>query len=296
MPAFNSSRTIGAAILGIVNQSYRDWELVIVDDGSDDDLAPEIEMFADSRIHLHRMASNSGVGAALNQGLGLCKGRFIARMDSDDWMEEWRIAEQLRFILIEGLTVCGTDAMKFGLEVGSIRNPRKGRQIIDTFLTNNPFVHPTVMFDRQKLGSELRYNEDFRCEEDYELWSRVLTPDNCGNMEGESIRYRVRREGNANHPTKRDLKTRAVWLFARRLGIANVLPVNDISEFLLNGTVKEAAFPRLVAYAEHAAREGLPLLGALQGPLREYSDFESFNTWLTTNLHVLRPENERLDP
>lgn len=186
MTAYDSHRTLGAAILSVVNQTYQDWELIVVDDGSQTDLRAEVEQFADRRIAYERSSRNQGVACALNAGLALASGRYVARMDSDDYMAEWRIAEQLRFLMLEGLALCGTDARKFGAETEAIRNPRNGRHILDSFLTGNPFVHPTVMFDRARLGSALAYDGSFRCEEDYELWARLITPDNCANMEGEA--------------------------------------------------------------------------------------------------------------
>ena len=100
MPGYDCNRTVAAAVLGVINQTYTDWELIIVDDGSEQDFAPEIDQFADSRIRLLRLDRNGGVEHALNVGLDNAAGRYVARMDTDDYMEEWRLGEQLRFLML----------------------------------------------------------------------------------------------------------------------------------------------------------------------------------------------------
>lgn len=280
MPAFNASRTLGAAILGVVNQHYKNWELLVIDDGSTEDLKPEVDQFADTRIRYLRLESNAGLATALNTGLREARGRYVARMDSDDVMEDWRLGEQIRFLLIEGLALCGTAARKFGVEGGTIIGPATGQDVIDSFFAGNPFVHPTMMFDRQQLGSDLRYDPDFRCEEDYELWSRLVTRSNCGNMRRPTIKYRVSLSNNANHPAKRTLNRLALDRFAARMGIGLSAPTAELSELQMTGFVDEPGFKKLSAYAHKAASEGWPRLGYLHDPLLQYQRYDLFFGWM----------------
>lgn len=225
MAAYNASTTIAGALLGIVNQRYTSWELIVVDDGSTDDLEREVRQFEDQRIRLIRLARNGGLANALNIGIANARGRYVARMDADDYAEEWRLGDQLRFLMMNGLAVCGTGAEKFGTEAGEIRNPRSGTEIMNTFLMGNPFVHPTVMFDRSRCGNALQYDTSFVCEEDYELWSRLITATNCGNLDYSTLRYRTGASGNANRPQKKVLNRLALERFCRRLGVEAKVPI-----------------------------------------------------------------------
>ena len=78
MPAWNAKATIGAAVLSVVNQQYWNWELIIIDDGSSDDLETELKMFEDNRIRYFRLLKNRGLAGALNVALERAKGRFVA--------------------------------------------------------------------------------------------------------------------------------------------------------------------------------------------------------------------------
>jgi len=283
MPSYNCERTVAAAVLGLVNQLYRDWELIVVDDGSQTDIEPEIAQFDDSRIRLLRLAENGGVGRALNVALTESRGRYIARMDADDYMEEWRLGEQLRFLMLEGLSLCGTAAQKFGAETGTINSPIHGGSIVDSFFTGNPFVHPTMMFDRARLGGKLMYDDGFRCEEDYELFARLITPDNCANMAEVTVKYRVHPGGNANHPTKPVFNRLALERFASRMGVGDIAPVAELSELQMGGFVDEPAFRKLAAYAHQATCHNLPRLGFLQGPLTAFVDYARFIAWLDSH-------------
>lgn len=280
MPAYNAASTIAGAVLGVVNQRYTNWELIIVDDGSHDDITPEIKQFDDSRIRVVRLARNSGLANALNVGLASARGRYIARLDADDYAEDWRLADQIRHMMLHGLAICGTGAEKFGVESGDIRNPKTGPDIINSFLTGNPFVHPTVMFDRAKLSGALRYDKNFRCEEDYELWSRVLTTDNCGNLDYSTIKYRTGPGGNANSPHKKRLNRIAIAQFASRMSIADRVPVDVVSEFQVAGYIDAPGYIKLAAYAREAEARGLPKLGWIHGALLDFQTYDRFFAWL----------------
>jgi glycosyltransferase involved in cell wall biosynthesis len=282
MPAYKARDTIAGAVIGIVNQRYHNWELLIVDDGSPEDMEQEIKVFEDKRIRYIRLKENKGLANALNVGIDSSSGRFIARMDSDDYMEDWRIGDQVRFMMLEGLAICGTGAEKFGAEHGGIRNPGRGADIMNAFLMGNPFVHPTIMFDRQRLGGDLRYNPDFRCEEDYELWSRLITANNCANIDYATIRYRISPSSNANHPHKKKLNRIVLTQFCERMGVGNIVPVDQISEFLISGYIDEPGFKALRSYAALAAKRDLPRLGWLQGPLLDHSNYARFFAWLNS--------------
>ena len=271
---------LDAAITSLVGQEYGNWELILVDDGSPAGFEAQVSAFRDERIRLIRIDQNSGLACALNLALEKASGRFVARMDADDVMEPSRLGQQLLFMLTEGLALCGTAATKFGSEHGTIYGPVGGQNIVDSLLVGNPFVHPSMMFDREKCGEELRYRPDFRCEEDYELWSRLVTAKNCGNLGQSLLRYRVGAFGNANHPAKFQFNRIALEQFAQRFGVADVAPTDVLSEFQMTGFADAGGWQTLVAYAKTAEREGFPRLGYLQAPLVEIDRYDRFVDWL----------------
>lgn len=281
MAARECGPSFSAALSSVAAQEYGDWELVLVDDGSSAPLLPAVESFRDSRMRVIRLEQNAGLAAALNLALGEARGRFVARMDADDVMEPCRIGTQLVGLLAGRWAFCGTGAIRFGSEHGKITAPATGQQIIDSFLVGNPFVHPTIMFDRVRCGSRLHYRPDFRCEEDYELWSRIISPDNCANLEEPLLKYRVSPQGNANHPAKARLNRIALDQFTARMGIARQAPTAILSEFQMSGFIDASGWRQLTDYAKAAEREGWPRLGFLQAPLLNIAGYEQFAAWLS---------------
>lgn len=183
MPVFNALPWLTEAVESIVNQSYREIEFVIVDDGSSDGSVEVLQKFAaqDSRIELILHSSNSGVPAALNQGIAQCSGKYIARMDADDISAPQRIGLQVDHM--ERNPSCGV--------VGSwvYRMRQKGDQRIKAFPERNDdlklllmfeccFSHPTVLMRKSFLDRlSFVYDENFRSAQDYDLWSRLR--DHC---------------------------------------------------------------------------------------------------------------------
>src|SRR5689334_5445893 len=95
MPAYNAARYVTEAITGVLNQSYRDFELIVVDDGSSDDTRDVIAAFRDDRLVLVEHDANRGVAAALNTGLQLAHGEYIAVQHADDISLPQRLAAQV---------------------------------------------------------------------------------------------------------------------------------------------------------------------------------------------------------
>lgn len=98
MPAFNNAGYICESIDSVLAQTYTDWELWVVDDGSTDNTADVVKKFKDRRIHYVKQAKNKGVAAARNLGIEKSQGRFLAFLDSDDiWLPE-KLEKQLAFM------------------------------------------------------------------------------------------------------------------------------------------------------------------------------------------------------
>lgn len=183
LPAFNAAATFLPCLRSVQRQTERRWECVIVDDGSQDATAACARSFADrdGRFVVHSTA-HRGLVAALNAGLQLCRGRYIARMDADDLMHHQRLATQARALEAQPrLAAVGCHVRFFprkdlrpGLRayerwLNSIDSPQ--RVHAEAFV-ECPVVHPTLMIRREVLAS-VGY-EDHGWAEDYDLILRLL--------------------------------------------------------------------------------------------------------------------------
>lgn len=150
MPAYNAERYVAEAIASILDQTFSDFEFVIVDDASTDRTAEIVRSFADERIRYTRNSRNLRIAASLNQGLDISRGTFIARMDSDDVAMATRLERQVSFMLDNpDVALVGT-SMK--LIDGDGRGRGKAVAVSEPNLLrwrqhfSNQIFHPTVMF------------------------------------------------------------------------------------------------------------------------------------------------------
>jgi len=184
LPMRNAAATIAECLQSIASQTFLDYEVVLIDDGSDDESVAIAAGWCrqDSRIRLHQQPP-LGLVVALNKGLALAQGRYVARMDADDIMLEQRLQAQLDFLVrYPAIDVVATQA-----EIFPVNDVKSGfqeymrwqnnclthRDIIDEIYVESPFAHPTVMARREVFTRLGGYRQgDFP--EDYELWLRMM--------------------------------------------------------------------------------------------------------------------------
>ena len=174
MPVRNGEEFIKSSVVSILNQSFRSFELLVLDDLSSDSTIQIVEEFNDSRIKIFRSHQHLGVAGQLNKGLSSARGEFIARMDADDWSHPRRFEEQIHFLECHSqVGICGT----YYLTINSSDKPLDKTR---SYYTNgilkfrsffhNPFCHPSVMF-RKKLTDRVGFYTGPNSE-DYDLWIR----------------------------------------------------------------------------------------------------------------------------
>lgn len=176
MAAFNEEQHIRRSICSILNQTFRDFELIVIDDGSTDRTAKIIKNINDRRIVYIHNELNLGLTKSLNRGLDIASGQLIARMDADDFALPARLDRQVAEFSRKNIEICGTwGAVKFkGVSVvKKYKPPILNDDIIRRMSVANPLIHSSVMLDRMKIGCNLRYNEFFNVFEDYELWVKL---------------------------------------------------------------------------------------------------------------------------
>jgi len=195
MPAYNTENTIFESIKSILNQTYKNIELIIINDGSSDNTIEFISKIKDERIKIINNELNLGISKSLNIGILASNGDFIARMDSDDIAYSDRIQKQLKVITSMDIDILGAEVDTFGkFPSPKYSYPKTNKQIYYYSLLGNPIAHPTVLaksiFFKQNL-----YNADakFIGFEDYELWTRSIQNNyTFFNMPDKLLAYRLK--------------------------------------------------------------------------------------------------------
>lgn len=194
LPVYNGEAFLTEAIISILRQTLMAWECLIIDDGSTD-RTPEIATsFQDSRIRYQRLPVRSGICVALNSGITLARGRYIARMDADDICTPNRFERQVQHLTrYPHVGLCGSSVLRFGDGLKKVTDKRLHdfSSIKAAALFDNPIVHSTVMLRRDLLINHgLAYREQFRHAEDYDLWTRLFEITTCENLRTVLLHYR----------------------------------------------------------------------------------------------------------
>jgi GT2 family glycosyltransferase len=200
LPVRNGDRWLGDAIACVLSQTLGRLELIIVDDGSDDELAERLEALPsrDRRIRVFRQGRH-GLVAALNKGLSVARAPYFARLDADDLAHERRLERQSDFLTAyPNIGVLGTwtiDIDAAGRRL-KIRKPPSDPAALKRLLAHgNPLVHSSIMA-RTKLVRDLGgYRAAFEAAEDYDLWLRVAEVSEVANLSEPLACYRVHSDG-----------------------------------------------------------------------------------------------------
>lgn len=197
MPVYNSAKYLPLAVESILNQTYTDFEFIIIDDGSKDASRKIIKKYAlqDKRIRAKRNSSNLGICRTLNYGISLAKGKYIARMDADDWSYPDRLAKQLAFMKNRPeVVVCGgtIEVCDGDLKVKNQRYyPTSDKKVREKILRLNPFAHPAVTYQKNFAMKVGGYNPLFAGAEDYDLYFRLGREGKFANLSQKVLKLRT---------------------------------------------------------------------------------------------------------
>lgn len=207
MPAYNAEHYIAEAIDSILNQTYSDFELIIVNDGSQDKTEEIVLSYSDDRIKYLKNETNLGICKTLNKGINVAKGRYIARMDSDDISLPSRLGTQ--FIFMErhpNIVVAGSDIIIFGDGISPhlgamLHNPQECKAGL---LFNSCFAHPSVIIRKEVLEKEhLIYKDEYKGLEDFELWWQLAKYGDLTNIHKPLLKYRRHSQQETHHVSDR---------------------------------------------------------------------------------------------
>jgi len=195
MPVRNGAEWLAEAVASVRGQEFSDFELVIVDDGSDDGAAALLSGFAaaDRRIRLIRQAPQ-GIVAALNTAIAAARAPYLARLDADDRARPDRFGKQLAFMQAHTeIQLLGTFADRIdaaGNVVGRLTPPTDPATLARVLERINPFVHSSVMMRTALVRRIGGYRAAFGAAEDYDLWLRLAEAGDMANLADHLIQYR----------------------------------------------------------------------------------------------------------
>ena len=196
MPIYNSETYLDEAILSIIHQTYKNWELLIINEfGSNEEGKRIINRYAaiDSRIRLIQNSERLGIAESLNEGLRQAKGEYIARMDGDDISLPERIEKQVEFMESNNdILLCGVQVEVFGSEKWDWKLETDPARIRTDALFYSPCVHPTILFRRDVINKyNVFYNKDYKASEDYDFFTRILEFGEIANLKEVLFKYRL---------------------------------------------------------------------------------------------------------
>lgn len=195
MPVYNGGKYLKEAIESILNQTYKDFDLLIINDGSTDNSEEVILEFSDERIKYIKNGKNMGLIETLNKGLDLISGEYIARMDQDDISLPKRLEKQVKFMdENRDIVVSGTYAKVFGEGIKEYiwKVPICSEEIKVSLLFTCSLLHPSVILRNNSFKIQnLKYNELHKNAEDYGLWLETSFNNKLGNIPEVLLKYRI---------------------------------------------------------------------------------------------------------
>lgn len=185
VPVYNRESLIRLALESALRQSFTDFEILVVDDGSTDATVEVAHSYADPRIRVIQNSKNLGIPRTRNRGVDEARGEFIAWLDSDDIARGTRLAEQVAFLDAHpDVTVVGSFARwidQGGKPMKIRRRPQGSDEIKARLLFSGCFTNTTVMA-RRAIQLAYRYREDFELGSDVELWTRIALDHEVVNL------------------------------------------------------------------------------------------------------------------
>ncbi len=201
IPVYNREKYIAQAIQSILSQTFRDFELIVINDGSTDKTEEVICGFNSIKIRYYKNEHNLGIAATRNKGLELAKGKYLAMLDSDDIAMPNRLKVQVEYMESHPeIVISGTFYKQFGSGARLYYKLFKTDNEIKSFLIQETsFLQPTIIMRLDKIRkSEVRYSEEYSIAEDYDFFERVAakTDGNFANLKCKLTKYRRHSENS----------------------------------------------------------------------------------------------------
>jgi hypothetical protein len=254
MPVHDGAPFLRPAVESILGQTWRDLELLVIDDGSRDESVAIVQSYRDPRVRLHRHDGNRGLVATLNEGLELARSEYVARMDADDVAHPERLARQVEHLERHpAVAVLGTAVRDIGKSPRyAYALPCDHDAIRARLLFDWAIAHPTVMLRPAVLRDlGLRYDAAYPHAEDYALWVELAARARVANLPEQLLQYRHHdRQVSAREREDQNESMRRVW--GRALALAGVEASDE--EAALHREVATARFEPTPEFLDRAER------------------------------------------
>ena len=221
MPVYNGEKYLNKAVESILGQTFTDFELIVVDDGSTDGSAAILESFCqnDTRVIVQKHSQNKGIPAALNAGLALARGRYIARMDADDICLPERFEKQAAFLEKHPeIDVLGSAVQLIngrGQNIGMLSVPLEDLAIRWTGLFSASFLHPTVMLRHSVLiEHNIQYTASRDQAEDFAFFTQLLEHARGANFSETILLYRIHSSSVTSQSSRNNLSRKSMLIYA----------------------------------------------------------------------------------
>lgn len=202
---YNRANLIKEAIQSVLDQTYENFEIIIIDDASTDNTEEVVKSFFDSRIKYFKNEKNLGIAKSRNLAVQKCSGEYIAILDSDDfWNDSKKLEKQIHFLENNSLVgIIGTQAFKINLKgniVGKLKKELKDKDIRKKILLTNQFVNSSVLIRKRVIEEFGGYDENLSGIEDYDLFLKIGQKYQFQNLASFSTSYRI---GNESYSSNR---------------------------------------------------------------------------------------------
>jgi len=208
MPAYNAQKYINSAIESILNQTFKNFELIIVNDCSTDNTINIVNSFIrkDARVKIINNKKRLNIAASLNKGINKASSNIIARMDADDISLPNRLELQYKLInSSKNISVVGANIIVMDIDENeiAIRNyPDSSEKLKACLFRYSPFAHPVACFRRDIFNSVGGYNPKYSPTEDLDLWFRLGVKYKFGSVKKPLLKYRLYRNSSSNQSLK----------------------------------------------------------------------------------------------
>lgn len=213
MPVYKTAPYLREAMDSMLSQTFTDFELIVLDDCSPDNAEEILDSYTDSRIVRYKGEKNAGLSNVLNVGIGMARGRYIARMDSDDLSMPERLQIQVDYLEAHpDIDLVSVGMQLFGAKDEVWLREQDPEKVKIIALFHSPILHASSMWRRDSFEKHgLRFRQEMVPAEDYDLWTRALVKGlRLVNLRQVLYKYRIHPEQATTQTDKTTSKSRMV--------------------------------------------------------------------------------------